>query len=69
MASGLISKKRVVELFKQIGGGETRVSKEAVAELERRINDYIEERAKKVIEAMRHAKRKTVKPEDVKLAF
>ncbi|MCL5100863.1 MAG: NFYB/HAP3 family transcription factor subunit [Candidatus Marsarchaeota archaeon] len=61
-----ISKVTIKRMFKEAGAD--RVSNEAAAELAEIVNRYAYSIAKKAIKLSAHAKRKTIKKEDVDLA-
>jgi histone H3/H4 len=63
----VVMKSKVKELFKK--GGVSRVSNEAVEEVAKAVEKYVEEIVKKAVANAKHAKRETVKGEDVKLAL
>jgi len=65
----LVRKSAVKEVLKKVGGDDLRVSQEAVEKVVEMLNELFEEKAKKMVELVRFAKRKTVLPDDVKLAF
>jgi histone H3/H4 len=66
MAEELVYKKRLKELFYKAGAG--RISEEALEEASKVIESFAELLAKRAVELSKHAKRETVKREDIKLA-
>ncbi len=63
----VLMKSKVKELFKEEGA--SRVSAEAIEEISKAVEKYVREIVKKAIANAKHAKRETVKGEDVKLAL
>ncbi|MDE1874291.1 MAG: NFYB/HAP3 family transcription factor subunit [Candidatus Micrarchaeota archaeon] len=61
-----ISKLTAKKILKSVGGA--RVSESAALELSEMLNAYAYSIAKKAVRLARHAKRKTVKREDIALA-
>jgi len=62
----LVYKSKLKELFKK--NGAKRVSEEAVEKLAKHLEKVAEEVVKKAVNNAKHAKRETVKGEDVSLA-
>ena len=63
----VVMKTKIKELFKEKGA--SRVSGEAIEELAKAIEKYVEDVVKKAIANAKHAKRETVKADDIKLAL
>jgi histone H3/H4 len=66
MSEPKIRKNTLIKLARKSGIG--RISKEAMMELENFILEFTEKISKKAIELATHAKRMTVKKEDIELA-
>jgi len=66
MSEPKIRKNTLIKLARKSGIG--RISKEAMMELENFILEFTEKISKKAIELANHAKRMTVKKEDIELA-
>jgi histone H3/H4 len=65
----IITKAAIRRAFKTVGGKDVRISELAVEEFRKEVENLVERIAKTAIQMAQHAKRKTIKKEDVKLAF
>ena len=63
----VVMKSKVKELFKKEGA--SRISNEAVEEVVKAVEKYVKGVVKKAIANAKHAKRETIKGDDVKLAL
>ena len=62
-----ISKQSAKKILEEAGA--ERVSESAALELSEKLNSFAYEHARRAVKLARHAKRKTVKRQDVELAF
>jgi len=63
----LVSEKQLKAILKEVGV--QKISKEAVVLFKQKLEEIVRQKAEVIKKAAENSKRKTVKPEDVELAF